>query len=79
MDKATARLMGAFFIAVTTAMPKQAAKLASDVLLDVADNPRTRDEDGEILRAIAQSVCLDDDYVAERPRFEVIEGGNSAA
>jgi hypothetical protein len=53
MDSDTARLMGAFFIAVTTAMPRQAAKLASDVLLDVADSPKTRDEDRHITRSVS--------------------------
>ena len=62
-------------------MPRQAARLASDVLLDVADSPQTRDEDRRALRAIAQSViCDDSDEIGPPQRhFEVIQGGNSAA
>jgi hypothetical protein len=74
--------MGAFFVALTTAMPRQAARLASDVLLDVADSPKTRDEDRDILRAIAgAAVCDMEEPSSEQPqsRFAVIEGGNSAA
>jgi hypothetical protein len=72
--------MGAFFVAVTTAMPRQAARLASDVLLDVADSPQTRDEDRRILRAVAQSVvCDDSDEIEPQRHFEVIQGGNNAA
>lgn len=77
MDNYSARLMGSFFIAITTAMPKEAARVASGVLLDVADDPRTRDEDSRVLRAIAESAVLDGvpEETLDRPRLEVITGG----
>ena len=77
MDNPTARAMGALYIALTNAMPSAAAEMAHDSLRDLIDNPRTGGEERWLYEIIIGAVS--DDEAKPRPRFAVIEGGNSAA
>jgi hypothetical protein len=69
--------MGALYIALTNAMPSAAAELAHDSVRDLIDHPRTGDTERRLYQNIIAAVT--DDETESRPRFAVIEGGNSAA
>jgi hypothetical protein len=70
MDYDTARILGGVFIALAGAMPEQASESAIEILRDVANSPKTRERDRQILHAIANCTML-----REEPGLEVITGG----
>jgi hypothetical protein len=84
MNNDITRILGGLYIAITAAMPKEAAEIADNVLLEFAEHPSVRPEDQRIYRLMALSANdpLDnfmDESAEPRSRFEVIQGGNSGA
>jgi hypothetical protein len=73
--KSTAKVLGTLYIALSTALSKTGVEMANDVLLDVANSPRTSAAEAEIYRIIAQSTGLQDVKLHERPRLELVRGG----
>jgi hypothetical protein len=85
MNNETARVMGGIYIALCSALSPEGVEMANDVLFGFANNPNVRPEDRRIYEAIAHTASGNPEELAEeneqteRPRFSVINGGNSAA
>jgi len=55
MDNATARVLGGIYVAITSALTDEGARLAHDVLFDLAASPNIRPEDRHIYGLIVES------------------------
>ncbi len=55
------RLLGGIYIAVTSTLSAEEARVADGVLFDLAASPRIHGEDRRIYRLIAESASIDTD------------------
>ena len=89
MDNATARVIGAIYLALTNAIDAGSSGAAHDTLIRLADSPDLPAEDRRIYGLIAHSTMLSPeeaererenaelDAAASRPMLRVIQGGKS--
>jgi hypothetical protein len=79
MNATTAESIRAIYIAMSAALSDEGAALSRDILLAIADNPKMASESRRLCRWIAETGQPIGTAENNRPYFEVIEGGNSAA
>ena len=87
MDNATARVIGAIYLALTNAIDAGSSGAAHDTLIRLADSPDLPAEDRRIYGLIAHSTMLSPeeaerenaemDAAARRPMLRIIQGGKS--
>lgn len=85
MDNATARVIGAIYLALTNAIDAGSSGAAHDTLIRLADSPDLPAEDRRIYGLIAHSTMLSPeeaerenaemDAAARRPMLRIIQGG----
>jgi hypothetical protein len=80
---AMGRCLGGIYVSLCSALTDEGAQLAHEHLHLLSESPLIRPEDQRVYRAIFDCATrpIDDSEENEEPqrRFEVIQGGNSAA
>jgi hypothetical protein len=79
---AMGRCLGGIYISLCSALTEEAAELAHEHLRQLSESPLSRPEDQRVYGAIVDCATRPIDEADNEPprrRFEVIQGGNSAA